>query len=93
MLIKGILRKSVDWIEGTNSTMAENLASVEQDVERRRVDKNPFEQKFRSLVRAITAPSLIIYREYGDDGVAGSFESVFHLPKHSCPSSLATELH
>lgn len=70
MLIKGILRKSVDWIEGINSTMAENLASVEQDVERRRVDKNPFEQKFRSLVRAITVPSLIIEREYGDDGVS-----------------------
>ena len=44
----------------TNSTMAENLASVEQDVERRRVDKNNFEQKFRSLVREITAPPFII---------------------------------
>lgn len=54
--------------------MAENLASVEEDVERRRVDKNPFEQKFISLVREIAVPSLIRQREYDVMMVWESFE-------------------
>ena len=33
--------------------MEKRLAAVEEDVERRRVAKNPFEQRFRSLVREI----------------------------------------
>lgn len=31
--------------------MEEELAAVEEDVERKRVSKNPFEQKFTALVR------------------------------------------
>lgn len=36
--------------------MEEDLAAIEEDVERKRVAKNPFEQRFTTLVKTILGP-------------------------------------
>lgn len=44
--------------------MEEELAAIEEDVERKRVAKNPFEERFTSLVKFKLVVSLL----WGDDG-------------------------